>query len=40
MNIETNRRAYEDLLDEKKIMELNYEDRITQLQDQHAEASA
>lgn len=31
------RRCYEELLDERKNMELTYEERIAQLQDQHAE---
>lgn len=33
------RRCYEELLDERKNMELTYEERIAQLQDQHAEVS-
>lgn len=31
------RRCYEELLDERKNMELTYEERIAQLQDQHSE---
>lgn len=33
------RRCYEELLGERKNMELTYEDRIAQLQDQHAEVN-
>lgn len=37
VEVEMDRRCYEQLLDERKNMELTYEERIAQLQDQHAE---
>lgn len=37
VEVEMDRRCYEELLDERKNMELTYEERIAQLQDQHAE---
>lgn len=37
VEVEMDRRCYEELLGERKNMELTYEDRISQLQDQHAE---
>lgn len=37
VEVEMDRRCYEQLLDERKSMELTYEERIAQLQDQHAE---
>ena len=40
LEVDIERRNYEDLLDEKNNMELAYEDRITQLQNQQAEASS
>ena len=39
VEVEMDRRCYEELLDERKNMELTYEERIAQLQDQHAEVS-
>lgn len=40
VEVEMDRRCYEELLDERKNMELTYEERIAQLQDQHAEVGA
>lgn len=37
VEVEMDRRCYEELLDERKNMELTYEERIAQLQDQHTE---
>ncbi|CAB1110483.1 unnamed protein product [Ectocarpus sp. CCAP 1310/34] len=37
VEVEMDRRCYGELLDERKNMELTYEERIAQLQDQHAE---
>ncbi|CAM9245094.1 unnamed protein product [Scytosiphon promiscuus] len=37
VEVEMDRRCYEELLDERKNMELTYEERIAQLQDQHSE---
>ncbi|CAM9162267.1 unnamed protein product [Pylaiella littoralis] len=37
VEVEMDRRCYEELLDERKNMELTYDDRIARVQDQHAE---
>lgn len=37
IEVEMDRQCYEELLDERKNMELQYEERIAQLQDRHAE---
>lgn len=39
VEVEMDRRCYEELLDERKNMELQYEERIAQLQDHHAEVT-
>lgn len=39
MEVEIDRRCYEELLGERRNMELAYEEKIAQLQDQHAEVS-
>lgn len=40
VEVEIDRRCYEELLDERKNMELKYEERIAQLQDQQAEVGS
>lgn len=37
VGVEMDRRSYEELLEERKNMELTYEDKISKLQDQHGE---
>lgn len=37
VEVEMDHRCYEELLNERKNMELTYEERIAHLQDQHAE---